>query len=103
VRLTQEPLGGSKYTGEVTPLPGCPDMAVSHAVYRMTGTGMFGKAANLERLQQLRDLGYSAVMCTVENNNVRQMSIMLGCGWQACGVFLNKRTQHHVALFFHEL
>jgi hypothetical protein len=78
-------------------------MAVSHAVYRMEGTGSFGRAACNERMQQLRDLGYSAVMCTVDTSNVKQMSVMLGCGWSNCGVFLNKRTQHHVALFFREL
>lgn len=89
----------AKYTGEVTPMPGCPDLAVSHAVYHMEGNSGFGKRANRQRCLQLARLGYSAVICTVEAGNGKQLTILREEGWHESPPFRNRRTGHDVIVF----
>lgn len=108
MRLVQEfgegysPRG--KYSGEVTPLPGCPDVAVSHAVYSHTGPGGGrGKLANAMRSHQIYDLGYSAIVCTAEATNLAQLAILEAEKWQRVARFKSRRTGHALYLYIKEL
>lgn len=89
------------FSGCVTPLPGCPDVAVSHAVYRHENSeDGYGRRANAMRLRQLKELGYSVVICTVDRANKRQIAILRGEGWQCVQSFHNKRTNNVVDIWF---
>ena len=92
----------SVYSGEVTPLPGCPDVAVSHALF-VDGPGGYGKKANKERCEQLTRLGYSAVVCTVCSSNEPQLVILESEGWTKVGHFNNRRTRNTLYFFIKQL
>lgn len=96
--LTQK-CSENTYTGLVTPLPGCPDIAVSHRVFRSEGEGGEGKKAATKRLQQLKKAGFSAVLCTVDSSNVKQIKILHSTGWIFCKRIYNKRTKHNIDIF----
>lgn len=100
MRLVQNVNNKAVFAGEVSPLPGCPDVAVSHALYRMRGPNGHGREAQRQRLEQLIEMGYSAALCTVADENVSQLAIMQKEGWLEAGWFKNKRTGHRVCLFF---
>lgn len=88
------------YSGELTPMPGCPDIAISHAVYCHQGKGGgYGKLANIERMRQARELGYSGMICTVEVGNERQHAILIASGWVKGGEVLNRRTGHYLVTY----
>ena len=94
-------MGLNVYVGSVTDLPGCPDIAVSHAVYKLLGNTPAGEDANRIRLKQLQELGYSGVLCTVNDSNRRQIEILESNGWTKCDSFLNMRTDHTVSIYFY--
>lgn len=92
------------FSGEASPLPGTPDVVVSHGVYSHNGIGTgAGRRANRMRLRQLYDLGYSAVMCTVDASNAQQINILRKEGWIESAAFISRRTQHGVVVFFRVL
>lgn len=93
----------SEYSGLITPLPGCPDIAVSHAVYLSKGIGGAGKRANKERLLALKKLGFSAVICTVDSINIKQREIMKANNWLEISDIHNRRTKHTISLFIKRL
>jgi L-amino acid N-acyltransferase YncA len=103
MRLTQT-IAGHTFSGEVTPLPGCPDVAVSHAVYSHSGKGTGqAKVANALRNAQVWGLGYSCLLCTVDEENVAQIKVLTSNLWRECGRFNNRRTGHTVVIFMKEL
>lgn len=65
--------------GEIDSLPGCTQVAVSHAVFlppKERGKGK-GTAAHGKRLKMLKeDLGYDYTLCTVDSQNQHQREIM---------------------------
>jgi hypothetical protein len=94
------------FSGEVTPLPGNADIAVSHGVYGHSGSRSgVGKLAMLQRLKQIRDLGYSGVMCTVNDDNEAQYKLLTGAGWIniTAGGLVSRRTDHCVSVWFKDL
>ena len=92
------------FSGEATPFPGTPDLVVSHGVYSHSGPGTgAGALANDVRLDQLEDLGYSAVMATVDEANVRQIAILDKQGWKHVGQFHSRRTSHNVLIYMKDL
>lgn len=93
----------SEYSGLITPLPGCPDIAVSHALYLSNGPGGKGKEANKKRLKQLKKLGFSAVLCTVDNNNAKQKEILKTNNWIEIPNIYNRRTKHTISLYIKHL
>lgn len=103
-RVINKQFVGLCYSGEVTPLPGCADIAVSHAVYCHNGSGGGGgREAMQQRLLQLKELGYSAVMCTVNAENARQLHILEKEGWTIGLDIHNKRTKNRIRLCYREL
>lgn len=102
MRLTQNTHMG-KFSGEATPLPGNPDFVVSHGVFRMDGQGGSGKFACQLREQQLRELGYSVVMATVDSKNAKQINILQSRGWQQVGPFKSRRSGNSLFIFAKQL
>ena len=103
-RLTQELSSGKDiYTGLVTPMPGSPDVAVSHAVFRLEGDGGAGKLANLIRIGQIKKMGYSAVICIVDLDNTRQREILKANNWLEGPQFLSRRTKHNCSVWIQQL
>lgn len=103
MRLVQE-IEGVIYCGEVSSLPGCPDIAVSHAVYCINGRGSGkGTKANLMRLSQLKELGYSAVLCTVCIDNTAQRIILQNAKWTESLPLTNNRTGHTLIVYTRQL
>ena len=104
MRLVQHIGTQATFSGEATPLPGCPDIVVSHGVYSHYGKGTgVGRVANLLRTRQLRDLGYSAVICTVNAGNSAQLKILRDTGWHETSAFRNRRTGSDIITFMYTL
>lgn len=88
--------------GEIDTLPGCTQVAVSHAVFvPITNRGKgAGKAAQAARLSVLKEgLGYDYAVCTVDLANARQLHILEEAGWKHLDSFPSSKTGHNVALF----
>lgn len=92
-----------KFTGHITPLAGCPDVAISHNVWTETPGSGCGAEANLVRCRQLKETGYSAVICTVNVDNQAQKKILLKTGWSFGLSFHSRRTGHKVEIWTKEL
>lgn len=90
------------FYGEVSTLPGCAGVAVSHSLFREGSSG-FGVQANRLRLSQIKGLGYSCVICTVDECNDKQRAILTKTGWKNLKSFRNKATGHWVEIWFHDL
>jgi RimJ/RimL family protein N-acetyltransferase len=88
--------------GELTSLPGCSQVVVSHGVFvpkEHRGKGE-GKSANVARLRHIWDeLGYDYALCTVESTNVAQLAILTNNGWTRLAEFMSSRTGHLVYLY----
>ena len=92
-----------KFTGHITPLAGCPDVAISHNVWTETPGSGCGASASLSRCNQLRNDGYSAVICTVNADNQVQKKILLKNGWSFGLSFRSRRNGHKVEIWTKEL
>jgi hypothetical protein len=89
----------------VSPLPGCCGVIVSHnaSVHRdMTGKGL-GKYFHAERLEFMRDLGYSCGLATTVSYNETEIRILEANGWQAVHKFTNRRTRRQVTIWVKDL
>jgi hypothetical protein len=88
--------------GELTTLPGCSQIAVSHSVFLppdKRGQGL-GKTANKARKELAFDeLGYDVMMCTVNASNIAQTKILLDNGWYCVDSFLSSKTSHVVQIW----
>lgn len=88
--------------GEVTSLPGCGQIAVSHGVYAppaLRGNG-FGHKAHNARLLELKRLGYDAVICTMDLSNCAQLRILEAHGWHIAGIpFKSSKTGHSIQMW----
>lgn len=87
--------------GELDSLPGCTQVAVSHAVFvpaSQRGQGK-GKAANERRLRNAYDLGYDYIMCTSDAANVAQNQLLVANGWKSFDRFVSRKTGHTVLLW----
>lgn len=101
-RLTQR-IEFSTYTGLVTPMPGSPDLAVSHAVFLKSGDNGHGKAASKMRMEQIKEMGYSAAICIVNLDNVKQRRILSANSWLEGPQFYNRRTKSGCSIWVQQL
>lgn len=88
--------------GEVTTLPGCSQVAVSHSVFRPSCSRGSGRDTEgmLERLRMMfEDLGYDYVLCTVDASNARQIHMLEKNGWRRLDWFKSSKTEHTVELW----
>jgi uncharacterized protein with NAD-binding domain and iron-sulfur cluster len=95
---------GSIFVGEITSLPGCPDVGVSHAMYCRSGKGR-GNAfsALMMREDQCRDLGYRVMICTVVEGNIAQERTLKKAGYTVTLSFNSPRTGHTVRMWARSL
>lgn len=87
--------------GELTALPGCSQVVVSHGVFVPThkrGKGV-GKKAHKARLAYIQDLGYDYSLCTVDSSNIAQKKILEVNGWKVLDSFVSSKTGHLVLLY----
>lgn len=88
--------------GELTTLPGCSQVVVSHGVYvpkGERGKGL-GLEANVARLAYaFGDLGYDYMLCTVRGDNLPQIRIMNKVGWKKLAEFTSSNTGHLILLY----
>lgn len=93
----------SGVVGELTTLPGCSQIGVSHSVFvpeHLRGNGL-GKKANIDRVNFAKtELGYDGLVCTVDDENLAQVNVMISCGWQKAFTFKSSKTGHSVSLWF---
>lgn len=88
--------------GELSTLPGCSQVVVSHGVFlpeaaREKG---LGKLANRERKTMVFDeLGYDCMICTVDATNTRQIAVLSDCGWNVLFEFRSSKTGHLVQIW----
>lgn len=88
--------------GEITTLPGCSQVAVSHAVYTpkyRRGKG-FGTAALIKRIAYARDeLGYNFMICTVRLENTAEIKVLAGQGFFRLSKFLSSNSGEEIGIF----
>jgi L-amino acid N-acyltransferase YncA len=87
--------------GEISDMPGCPQVAVSHYVFMKDGEkGQgSGQKAHRERLRIMKDLGYDHAICTVVNSNEVEKHILDKQGWKRVDFFTSSKTGHLVEIF----
>lgn len=92
--------------GEITSLPGCAQVGVSHGVYipvDKRGNGA-GTEANRRRVTSMKvDYGYDYALCTADLNNTAQVAVLTKTGWKQLDTFLSSNTGHTVGLFGRKL
>jgi hypothetical protein len=91
--------------GELTSLPGCSQIVVSHDVFvpnHLRGNGL-GKLSHFDRLDQMRTLGYDVAMCTANLSNAAQLHILEGSDWLRVFQFKSSKTGNDVGVFMKHL
>lgn len=88
--------------GEIDSLPGCTQVAVSHAVFlppKERGKGK-GTAANAKRLIMMQEeLGYDYALCTVSADNHIQRELLQANHWMSLSSFYSRKTGHLVFIY----
>lgn len=98
MRLTTEE-GKSVFSYILSELPGCDGAAVVHGLYRSSGVPGFATKAGIKRDKQIFDSGYSAIVCTVNMDNVAQLHTLEKRGWKQIYVFKNNKTGNSVGIY----
>lgn len=87
----------------VTELPGNPDVAVLHGLFRLSGPQGNGKFGLAERCNLLYNVGYSSVQCTVDCGNQKEIACLEFNGFSCHHHFTSRRTGHKIGLWCKEL
>ena len=91
--------------GEIDSLPGCSQIAVSHAVFlpeAQRNKGL-GRAAHEQRLLWMTLQGYDVALCTIDSKNLTQRNILLTSGWRNVWSFVSQKTGHQVLVYMRNL
>lgn len=74
---------------ELNPFPGCKWLAVSNYAYVYPGLRGQGHGAENHRLRlkRAKELGYNALICTVNSANAAEIHILSAEGWSNIGSF----------------
>lgn len=86
---------------ELNPFPGCNQLVVSNHSWlspKHRGKGL-GTKIHIQRLAQIRILGYDYALCTVRADNAPQVRILEKCGWKLLDAFTNRETGNVVKLY----
>lgn len=81
-------------TGNLTPLPGCPAIVVSHDVFvpeHMRHNGV-GTQACRARIEQCNFLGWDVIMCTAREDNSAEIAILKKNDWKKVHSFKSSRN-----------
>lgn len=92
--------------GELTTMPGCSQVGISHAVFVPEAERGKGKAteANKRRLVHMKyDYGYDYALCTVDLSNHAQLVVLAKNKWRQLDSFTSSKTGHLVGLFGRKL
>lgn len=85
--------------GEISTMPGCSQVAISHGVFsRQRGSGL-ATEANGVRIEAMHDMGYDYALCTVDHANEVQIAILERNKWTWLSSFDSSKTGHHVRLY----
>lgn len=92
--------------GEITSMPGCSQVAISHGVFvpsnsRKAGMGKLAHKQHLEYAK--KDLGYDYILCTVESTNLVQIHILEKYEWEKLSEFKSNKSEHTVCLYGRKL
>jgi hypothetical protein len=88
--------------GRIDELPGCSQIAVFNGVFTPAdkrGKGN-GTLAHEQRLREAKFLGYDAAMCTVDDANVAEISILEKFKWIKISSYKSSKTGHTVSVWF---
>jgi L-amino acid N-acyltransferase YncA len=87
--------------GEISDMPGCPQVAVSHYVFMKDGKKGegWGQKAHRDRLSVMRGLGYDHAICTVVNGNAAERHILEKQGWKKVDEFKSSKTTNLVEIW----
>lgn len=96
-------VGNSVYSYILSEMPGNPDIAVLHGLYLCEGQGGENTKGLGKRLDILKDLGYSAVMVTVDKTNEKEKHSLRGNNVSYVNTFKSRRTGHEVTVYFKDL
>ena len=92
-------LGAASIAGfQLTPLPGCCGILVSHDTFVMPshqGQGI-GTAMMKAKICIAQDLGFSRLLATVRSDNGTELHLLRKAGWVRTDEFVNKRTNHPI-------
>ena len=89
--------------GEITTMPGCTQIGISHAVYSINPGSGKGALANGARCEAMHGMGYDYALCTVDVQNEAQLKILRQNGWRCLDTFRSRKTGHHVAVYGKDL
>ena len=86
---------------ELNPFPGCNQIVVSNHsfVHPDKRGGGVGTKEHTYRLMHIKELGYDYAICTVRENNIKQIKILQRHDWKQLDKFFNKETEHTVLIF----
>lgn len=90
---------------ELTPMPGCSAVGVSHGLFidpewRRKG---IGSDAMLERFTKAKELGFQCLICTTKVESVAQYKILTKTGWKLVRQFTNPKTGNEVRFWLKHL
>lgn len=93
--------------GEIDSLPGCGQVAVSHSVFipgwsvaDLQGRGKGTLANEMRCLYAFEQLGYDAIVCTVDAANEAQKRVLTKNEWQKAFEFKSRKTGHTVEFWY---
>lgn len=89
--------------GEIDTLPGCSQIGVSHSVFlpkQFRGEGRGTNANTKRQILAFEELGYDALICTVDSANLSQGKIMVSNNWTLLTSFKSRKTGHDVDIWF---
>lgn len=98
-------LSTEKCVYELSDLPGCSQIAVSHSMFmrpehRNKGHGAEELAA---REQMAKTLGYDCILATVDATNEPELKLLRRAGWHILTSFKSQKTGHNVHLLSKQL
>lgn len=90
---------------DLNPFPGCNSLVISNHAFiykKHRGQGR-GDNNHKLRLKRAKEMGYSAMVCTVAANNGPQLAIMKKNDWKKVFEFYSQETEHYVEMWAKEL
>lgn len=87
---------------ELNPFPGCRSLVISNKAHidpDKRGKGL-GKQQHEERIKKAKELGYDAIIATVDAKNETERHILQTHGWHRQCRFLSSKTGHLVEVWF---
>lgn len=90
---------------ELTPLPGCSQVVVSHGAFMLQEHRSKGLALpeHLLALEKAKELNYDYALCTVREDNTPQHKVLEKAGWKLFDTFKSSYTGGIVRLYGKQL